>query len=87
MSDTSLFQRFYHALEAYLQQAETEVRNGNLVDARKIVHKILGLCQLFGTAEQTALCEQIEHSETLSDLKITLGDLRKTLNDNKSYRQ
>ncbi|MHA0998879.1 Hpt domain-containing protein [Enterobacter ludwigii] len=87
MSDPSFFQRFYVALEAYLQQAETEVRNGNLSAACKIAHKMLGLCQLFGTAEQTALCEQAENSQSLPNLRIILGDLRKMLTDNKADRQ
>ncbi|HCR0213828.1 TPA: Hpt domain-containing protein [Enterobacter hormaechei] len=87
MSDTSFIQLFYVALEAYLQQAETEVRNGNLSAARKIAHKMLGLCQLFGTPEQTALCEQAEHSKSLPNLKIILNDLRKMLSDNKADRQ
>ncbi|MGX5102156.1 Hpt domain-containing protein [Enterobacter cloacae] len=87
MSDTSFFQRFYVALEAYLQQAETEVRNGNLSAAREIAHKMLGLCQLFGTSEQTALCEQAEHSKSLPNLKIILNDLRKKLSNNKAARQ
>lgn len=87
MIDNSFSQRFYVALEAYLQQVGTEVRNGNLAAARKIAHKMLGLCQLFGTAEQIALCEQIEHSQSLSNLKIILGDLRKMISDNKANRQ
>jgi len=87
LSDTSFSRRFCLALEAYLQQAETEVRNGNLAAALKIVHKMLGLCQLFGPAELTALCEEAERSETLSNLKNTLCNLNKVLSGNQADRQ
>ncbi|HEI8865491.1 TPA: Hpt domain-containing protein [Serratia odorifera] len=76
MSDPSFISRFYASLEDYLQQLEQAALTGDLAAMRKLGHKMLGLCQLFGTPAQVSLCEALEAAEKWAVIKPVLIILR-----------
>ncbi|CNK23717.1 Hpt domain [Yersinia aldovae] len=72
MTDTTFSARFYASVRDYLGHIEALIKEGDLGAAQKIGHKMLGLCQLFGTPEQVALCEALENADSLHHLQQTL---------------
>ncbi|WP_145932193.1 Hpt domain-containing protein [Yersinia bercovieri] len=72
MSDASFSARFYASVRDYLARIEALLKEGDLATAQKLGHKMLGLCQLFGTPEQVALCEELENARDLRHLQQTL---------------
>ncbi|MHA0902039.1 Hpt domain-containing protein [Enterobacter ludwigii] len=83
MSESTFTTRFYASLEEYLSQAVAASRNGDLRGAQKLGHKMLGICQMFGTAEQIALCEIVENIQSLSKLTHTLELLHSQIQSDK----
>ncbi|WP_145558551.1 Hpt domain-containing protein [Yersinia mollaretii] len=73
MSDSTFNARFYASVRDYLGRIEEMISQGDLATAQKTGHKMLGLCQLFGTPEQVALCEELENARDLSHLQQTLS--------------
>ncbi|WP_019211449.1 Hpt domain-containing protein [Yersinia massiliensis] len=73
MSDSTFSARYRASLRDYLCNIEEIVKTGDLAAVQKIGHKMLGLCQLFGTPEQVYLCEQLENASDLVTLKETVS--------------
>lgn len=72
MTDATFSARFYASIRDYLGRIEELIKEGDLIAAQKLGHKMLGLCQMFGTPEQMALCEALEYAESLQHLQQTL---------------
>ncbi|MGE4802340.1 Hpt domain-containing protein [Yersinia hibernica] len=72
MTNPTFSARFRASIRDYLANIEEAMEKGDLAAAQKIGHKMLGLCQLFGTPEQVALCEALENAHSLSCLQQTL---------------
>ncbi|WP_211450262.1 Hpt domain-containing protein [Enterobacter mori] len=83
MPDSTFLSRFYTTLEVYLSQTAVAARNNDLTNAQKLGHKMLGLCQMFGTAEQVTLCEILENVQSLSSLIHTLERLNSQIEGDK----
>lgn len=82
MTDATFSARFYASIRDYLGRIEELIKEGDLIAAQKLGHKMLGLCQMFGTPEQMALCEALEYAESLQHLQQTLSQFY-TLLDNR----
>ena len=81
MTDATFSARFYASIRDYLGRIEEVIKEGDLVAAQKFGHKMLGLCQMFGTPEQVALCEALENAESLPHLQQTLAQFYALLNN------
>lgn len=64
--------RFNASIRDYLCKIEAVIKQGDLATAQKLGHKMLGLCQLFGSSEQVVLCEVIENAQNEDILKRAL---------------
>ncbi|ATM88334.1 Hpt domain-containing protein [Yersinia enterocolitica] len=73
MSDPTFSARYRASVRDYLCRIEEIAKTGDLAAVQKIGHKMLGLCQLFGTPEQVYLCEQLENASDLVTLKETVS--------------
>lgn len=73
MSDPTFSARYRASLRDYLCQIEEVAKAGDLATVQKIGHKMLGLCQLFGTPEEVCLCEQLENASDLHQLRQILS--------------
>ncbi|WP_174847873.1 Hpt domain-containing protein [Yersinia artesiana] len=73
MTDATFSARFYASIRDYLSRIEELIKEGDLEAAQQVGHKMLGLCQMFGTPEQVALCEALEYAESLPHLQQTLS--------------
>lgn len=81
MTDATFSTRFYASVRDYLGRIEEVMKEEDLVAVQKIVHKMLGLCQLFGTPEQIALCKALEKADNLLHLQQTLPQFYALINN------
>ncbi|HDL7825956.1 Hpt domain-containing protein [Yersinia enterocolitica] len=82
MTDATFSARFYASIRDYLGHIEEMIKEGDLLAAQKLGHKMLGLCQMFGTPEQVVLCEALENAESLPYLQQTLTQFYALLDNN-----
>lgn len=81
MSEQDFNTRFHASIRDYLTKIEEVMLQDDLAAAKKLGHKMLGLCQLFGSPEQIILCEEIENAQSECILRHALLRFYILIND------